>query len=309
MPTPILHHYHSSLFSEKIRCLFGYLGLGWQSVIIPPIMPRPHLMPLSGGYRKTPILQIGANVYCDTDIIARTLTRIAGNSALYAPGFAGERICRWSDTELFRITVALNFRPEALAAQMGQLSQADAEAFASDRAELSAGAAILSMNPASAIAQFNTIMQQLEASLSGDFLFGKVPCMADFSLYHCLWFVAGNVVNRDLLTPWPGVTAYLERMQSFGHGSYHEITAEEALEIGSGSDPVLPDYAHVDPVMAGNFRAGDPVGVAPDDYGRIPVTGSLVHWDATEIIIHRTDQQAGEIMVHFPSIGFDVTTC
>ena len=63
MSTPILHHYPPSLFSEKIRTLLGYLDIKWQSVIIPPIMPRPHLMPLSGGYRKTPIMQVGANIF------------------------------------------------------------------------------------------------------------------------------------------------------------------------------------------------------------------------------------------------------
>ena len=122
MTKPILHHYPPSLFSEKIRTLLGYLRLDWQSVIIPPIMPRPHLMPLSGGYRKTPIMQIGANVYCDTEIICRKLAEIAGDETLYAQGFAAERVARWADTELFRTTVALNFRPEALATQMSQMS-------------------------------------------------------------------------------------------------------------------------------------------------------------------------------------------
>ena len=79
MSAPILHHYPASLFSEKVRTLFGYLDIEWQSVTIPPIMPRPHLMPLSGGYRRTPILQIGADVYCDTQIICRKLAALAGD--------------------------------------------------------------------------------------------------------------------------------------------------------------------------------------------------------------------------------------
>ena len=68
-----LHHYPASLFSEKIRLLLGYLGAAWHSVEIPSIMPRPLLMPLSGGYRRIPVAQIGADVYCDTKIIARAL--------------------------------------------------------------------------------------------------------------------------------------------------------------------------------------------------------------------------------------------
>ena len=66
-----LHHYPASTFSEKIRALFGYLDLEWHSVETSVIMPRPLLMPLSGGYRRIPVAQIGADVYCDTKIIAR----------------------------------------------------------------------------------------------------------------------------------------------------------------------------------------------------------------------------------------------
>ena len=129
MDSIILHHYPPSLFSEKVRVLLGYLGLPWQSVIIPPMMPRPHLMPLSGGYRKTPIMQIGADIFCDTEIICRTLNAMSDRADIYGPGFNAERIARWADTELFKITVALNFRPEAIAAQMSQMSASDLEAF------------------------------------------------------------------------------------------------------------------------------------------------------------------------------------
>ena len=56
MPDLILHHYPSSPFSEKIRLALGYKKLAWKSVTIPPIMPKPDVLALTGGYRKTPIL-------------------------------------------------------------------------------------------------------------------------------------------------------------------------------------------------------------------------------------------------------------
>ncbi len=307
MSTPILHHYPPSLFSEKVRTLFGYLGIDWQSVIIPAIMPRPHLMPLSGGYRKTPIMQIGANVYCDTEIICRKLAALAGNSSLYAPGFVAERVARWADTELFRTTVTLNFRPEALAAQMSQMSEAEMAAFAEDRAELSGGAPIVAGNPAAAEAEFQALLENLEASVNDGFLFGSEPSIADFSVYHCLWFVAGNPANAPLLEPWPGVQAYLARMQAFGHGSFSELSPEEALAIGTSGTPAQPSNPVVDARLAGEHKAGDQVAVAPGDYGRIPVSGSLVSWTNNEIVIQRQDEQAGEVLVHFPNIGFEVT--
>lgn len=307
MSTPILHHYPPSLFSEKIRTLFGYLGMEWQSVIIPAIMPRPHLMPLSGGYRKTPILQIGANVYCDTQIICRKLAALSGNSALYTPGFNAERVARWADTELFRTTVMLNFRPQALAAQMSQMSEEEMAAFQKDRAELSGGAPIVAGDPAAAEAHFQALMAQLEASLQSDFLFGTEPCIADFSVYHCLWFVAGNTANAPLLEPWRQVRSYLERMQRFGHGTFSEIPAEEALAIGARAAPELPVDAAVDARLAGDIQVDRDVTVQPNDYGRNPVAGSLVSWNGNEVVIARQDDQAGDVMVHFPNIGFEVT--
>ena len=165
MDSIILHHYPPSLFSEKVRVLLGYLGLPWQSVIIPPMMPRPHLMPLSGGYRKTPIMKIGADIFPDTEIICRTLNDISDQTDIYGPGFNAERIARWADTELFKITVALNFRPEAIAAQMSQMSASDLEAFQKDRAELAGGQALVSISPDAALAEFQVLMNQLSASL------------------------------------------------------------------------------------------------------------------------------------------------
>ena len=303
---PILHHYPPSLFSEKIRVLLGYLNLEWQSVIIPPIMPRPDLMPLSGGYRKTPILQVGANVYCDTQIISRHLARTAGNTTLYAQGFAADQVARWADTELFRTVVALNFRPQALTAQMSQMSAADIEAFQQDRAQLSAGAPIVSVDPGTAEANFLSLLGNLDASLADDFLFGADPSIADFSLYHCRWFVANNEANASLMEGWSRVQAYLERMQQFGHGSYQEIGAADALTIGREAEPVTPADAKVDAQLAGGLTAGDPVTVAADDYGKNPLTGSLVSCTRDEIVVLRHDPDAGAIMLHVPQIGFEL---
>lgn len=69
----VLHHYWMSPYAEKVRCILGFKRLPWKSVLIPIVMPKPDLLALTGGYRKTPVLQIGADVFCDTDLIARVL--------------------------------------------------------------------------------------------------------------------------------------------------------------------------------------------------------------------------------------------
>ncbi len=71
----ILHHYDGSPYSEKIRLLLGYKGLDWRSATMPPMLPKPELMTLTGGYRRAPVLQIGADVYCDSALIAAEIER------------------------------------------------------------------------------------------------------------------------------------------------------------------------------------------------------------------------------------------
>ena len=48
--------------------------------------------------------------------------------------------------------------------------------------------------------------------------------------------------------------------------------------------------------------------VTPDDYGKVPVVGELVTLDLQEIAIRRVDERAGEVVVHFPRIGYTVAT-
>src|SRR5438094_10646682 len=72
----ILHHYWESPYAEKVRRIHGFKRLAWRSVIIPMIMPKPDLTALTGGYRKTPVLQLAADIYCDTDLTPRPIDRL-----------------------------------------------------------------------------------------------------------------------------------------------------------------------------------------------------------------------------------------
>ena len=301
----ILHHYPESLFSEKIRLLLGYHDLDWRSVQISNVMPRPDLMPLTGGYRKTPVLQIDANVYCDTRIIARALARISGDESLYAPGFPATRTAEWADTVLFQITVTMNFRPEAAAALFGRLSAEQVAAFQKDRAELSGGRAIVALPVSAASAALREALVELDANLArSEFLFGAAPCIADFSVYHCLWFLNNNPMNTSIIRPHASVARWMARMAAFGHGRSTPMTTAEALAHGRSCAPVLPD---LETVSVADVAPGDAVNVMPVDYGRIPVSGRLQAMTPHEIVILRDDPVAGEIMVHFPTPGFEIS--
>ena len=112
----ILHHYPQSPVTEKVRVVLGIKALQWQSVHIPRLPPKPDLMPLTGGYRRTPVMQIGADVYCDSMCIIRELERRFPEPTLF-PGNSGHTdwgLARWTDGPMFTsaITIVLGAAAE-----------------------------------------------------------------------------------------------------------------------------------------------------------------------------------------------------
>ena len=142
------------------------------------------------------MLQIDGNVYSDTKIICKALARHVGDEDLYAHGFAAHRAADWADAQLFRVMVTLNFRPEALAPMMAQFSAEEAAAFAKDRAELTGDQPIVGMSAEAAMAHLEHALAELDASVAqtGKFVFGANPSIADFSVYHTIWFLKNNLV-------------------------------------------------------------------------------------------------------------------
>src|SRR6476659_2891325 len=115
MPDLILHHYPNSPFSEKVRVAFGIKQAAWKSVDIPNVMPKPDLRPLTGGYRQTPVMQIGADIYCDTQLIMLELDRRLPSPAFLPKGREGEAraITMWIDRNIFSPAVGVVMRQVA----------------------------------------------------------------------------------------------------------------------------------------------------------------------------------------------------
>ena len=266
-------------------------------------MPRPLLMPLSGGYRRTPVLQIGANVYSDTKIIALGLARVAADQTLFAHGFAAHRVADWADSQLFRVGVALNFRPEAVAAQMGRFTPEEQEAFVKDRAELSGDQPIVGLSESGALGYLEHAAQELDQSLADRaFLFGATPCIADFSVFHNIWFLRNHPVNAPLLDPYEHLLAWYARMLEFGHGDVTVSDGGNALQAAKEATPELPAGGDTDP------RIGQVLATMPVDYGRNPVSGVLKYLSTDEIILERSDDACGTVYNHFPRAGFEITS-
>ncbi|MET0950413.1 MAG: glutathione S-transferase family protein, partial [Pseudomonas sp.] len=247
----ILHHYPTSLFAEKARLMLGFKGLSWRSVIIPSIMPKPDLTALTGGYRKTPILQIGADIYCDTALMARRLEQQKASPAFFPEGqeFTVASFAAWADSVLFMHAVSLVFQPESLAVRFAKVPPEAVKAFVADRGALFTGGNASRLPAEQARHQWPTLMSRLELQLSrnGDFLFGE-PSIADFSVAHTLWFLKQTPVTAPLVDGYPEIVAWLGRVLGFGHGASSELSAAEAVEIAAKATPAaLPDEVFVDP--------------------------------------------------------------
>ena len=300
----ILHHYPTSPFAEKIRLIFGYKNIAWQGVLIPMVMPKPDLMPLTGGYRKTPVLQIGADIYCDTALICDVLEHMAPAPSLYnaAPKGLVRSLAQWADTLLFPVAMAYNFQPKGAQHVMATMPEDVVKLFADDRKAMRAGGA--RMPAADATAMYKSHLRRISSMLEDHaFLLGDTPCLADFSVYHSVWFTIAKVpVIDSILDATPLVRDWANRMAGFGHGKEQTITAADAIQVANNAQPVpLTDDVFQD---EHGFPLGTQVTVAADSFGTEPTQGKLVAATRTRLTLERSDPLTGTVHVHFPRMGF-----
>lgn len=304
MPDLILHHYPTSPFAEKIRLVLGFKQLAWRSVHIPPIMPKPDVLALTGGYRKTPLLQIGADIYCDTALICDVLEHQQPLPSLYPPQHKGMAriLAQWADTTLFWAAMAYAMQPRGLADMFGQLPPEAGKAFGEDRRAMSAN--MTRLRPADATAALKSYLRRLSDSLeTQDFLVDAVPGVADFAAYHPLWFCRTRTPSlAGILDAFPSVLAWMQRMAAIGHGQPDKLASADAVAIAAAAEPL--------PVAGQTFQdehgiaLGSRVTVAAESFGPETTEGELVAATRMHYTLRRTDPRAGTVHVHFPRIGY-----
>ena len=303
MPQLILHHYPMSPFAEKVRLIFGFKGLTWSSVMIPNIMPKPDLTALTGGYRKTPVLQIGADIYCDTALIADVIEEHAPRPTLYPSDMAGASriLAQWADSTLFWTAIPFTMQPAGLAHLFEGVPPEAIKAFGDDRNVFRAN--MPRMRPADATAAFTLYLERLEDTLGKQsFFFGSAPSIADLSIYHCLWFVLRGGPVAKILESYPALQDWRSRIAAFGHGTYEMLDSGAAIAIARDATAEK---------SSGNLDThglviGQRVVVAATDTGVDPIEGTLYGATKSRISIAREDQRAGNVVVHFPRLGFEV---
>ncbi|HEY8048439.1 MAG TPA: glutathione S-transferase family protein [Ramlibacter sp.] len=309
MPELILHHYAMSPFSEKARRVLGFKKLAWHSVTVPNILPKPDVVALTGGYRRTPFLQVGADIYCDTALICDVLEHVQPEPALYPPHLKGvSRVfAQWADSTLFWAAMAYSFQPKAAQAIFGNAPPEAAKAFADDRKAMRVNMATL--RPADAASAYRSYLRRIAHMVEEhDFLFGLEPCVADFATYHPLWFTRVQAKPlAGVLNATPAVLEWMDRVAAASEGTLEKFDSAAALEVAKRADPLpaaekmLVDSAFQDDH---GIALGTRVTITPESFGTEASEGTLLAATRTHYTIEREDPRVGVVHVHFPRIGY-----
>ena len=303
----IFHAYPQSPVAEKVRVAFGIKGLAWRSVEIPRLPPKPMLTALMGGYRRTPVMQIGADIYCDSQCIIRELERRFPDNSLMPTADHGLMWClsRWTDGTLFDQTV------RHVLGSAGDKLDKD---FAADRGRLylgedwAAGLKEAHANLPHLVSQMRAPLSWLDAQLADGraFMLGDAPAAIDAQFYHVVWFLRGRWSDGpSFLSEFTNLVRWEDNVRAIGHGSSSQMDAQEAIARAKNLDPIAPTgVASHEPQ---GLEVGQQVTVSPDvNGGEQPVEGSIRFADAETVVIERSAEDVGTVCVHFPRSGYRI---
>ena len=310
MPDIILHHFNTSPYAEKIRLILGYKGLAWKSVLVPNIMPKPLYTALTGGYRRVPVMQIGADVYCDTALIAAEIERRFPARPITPTGAANcsQPLIHWHDNYLFwkvaRYVVARN-------------ADSISDDFLRDRAKMMRWDVTPEANRAKALAEAPYILSQLHIALgwldevlaATGYVTGNALSYNDFALIPSVWFLTTRVSDGSAMiqSRFPRLAEWLKRVAAAGYATREEMTGEAALAIALASKPetLVGNSSNVD--EATGITVGDKVAVTPESFGTEAVTGIVAAISAQRVTLNWNGPEVGDVAVHFPRLGYVIS--
>jgi len=304
----IFHNYPQSPVAEKVRVAFGIKNLTWRDVEIPRLPPKPMLTALTGGYRRTPVMQIGADIYCDSQCILRALEQHHPTPSLMPTTDAGLMWClsRYTDGELFSLAVKL---------VLGSAGDNLPTDFAEDRGRLylgedwAAGLKRANEQLPHLVAQLRAPLSWINAQMSDGraFLLGADAAAIDAQMYHAIWFIRGRWAGGpSMLSEFPELVRWEDNVRAIGHGTSTSMDAEDAITRAKEMQPASEiKVAENDPQ---GLALGSLVTISPDvDGGEQPVDGNVRYADADTIGIERSSEDVGTVCVHFPRAGYRVT--
>ncbi len=297
----ILHHYEMSPFSEKVRKVFAFKSLTWFAVEQPNMAPKPNLTPLTGGYRRIPVLQIGADIFCDTKLIVAEIERRFANPSLYPKGHSGvvDIVADWADHRLFSMSAG----PTVV-----ELIDALPEGFMEDRAAMTDGFSPDAMAQALPILRQQLLhsCQRLERQLvQTPYLLGESFSLADAASYHVINFASFAPSFAMALQSFPAILEWLDRIRAMGVGDMKPLDPADALSLARDTEPEMAPPADALETV-GDLAIGQTVAVCADDYGKEVTTGKILWLRHDEVALLREDADLGSLIVHFPLAGYRI---
>lgn len=301
----ILHHYAVSPVAEKVRAGLGVKKLAWRSVEHNRLPDRPELFAMTAGYRRIPVMQIGADIYCDSQCILRELERRFPDPSFFPNGGAGLPwgISRWTDREVFELMFRVAFAPV-----MDNLPPA----LITDRARLYLGPNAdlkqeLSDLP-HALAQLRGHFGWLDANLADgrSYLTGSKPGLQDVLAHYLVWFFTERYAGQaEFMAEFPKLTAWYGRMKAIGHGRPTPMTAAEALAVARSAETIVKPAD--DPRDPQALKPGMKVSIGPlSDTGEKLVEGAVRATTRETLVIDHHHELCGNVAIHFPRVGYRV---
>jgi len=234
--------------------------------------------------------------------IATELERRYPQPSLFPDGNPGlhQALVKWSDA-FFRCSLYLiiatqsrDWPEEFLADRKDLFFDIDFDAVSRDldyhRAQLRAHAALLD--------------QQLADGR--DYLAGDSPSLADIHAFSVPWVSRAAMPEvNELFAGFTRLAAWEERVAAIGEGRRNPVDAAAAHAAAQQAEPVTEEA--VDAGDAQDLQTGQAVTVAPDDARRGAVTGNLVLANALEVAVRHGNDTVGEVVVHFPRLGYRIT--
>jgi len=305
-PEIILHNYPQSPVAEKVRVVLGMKGLAWRDVTIPRLPPKPDLTELTGGYRRTPVMQIGADIFCDSQCIIAALDDRYPANAMLPESESGLlwSLGRWTDGALFDLSVKI---------VLGSAGDDLPRDFAEDRGRLYLGENWAEeLKKANAelphlLAQMRAPLHWLDSLLAGgrSYLMGDAPTSFDAQVYCMVWFIRGRCsAGPAFLKEFAHLEAWESRVSGLGHGQSTPMSAEEAIQQAASSEPDSTNYANKATGAADNKADPQKPDVDSDEQA---VSGVVTAATPSRLTIARESEKAGTVHVHFPRGGYRVS--
>lgn len=299
--TMILHHYYNSPYAEKIRLMFGLTNLKWKSLLSPIVPPRPNVDPLTGGYRRIPVAQIGADIFCDTSLIAEEIANLSGHSELIPANIQGEaaELAKMAEQKAFFAAAAAVPPLRLMGTMLSSMGPLEIISFVKDRLSMLKGGTQKQVSNSEAKQILAGLFVALDAHLTNNkWLAGDKPSVADFAVYHPLWLHVK--FSRRPLQASETVLNWYNSVAELGHGEREETSQAYVFQLAKALSPrELPESISEPPIAIGTE-----VSIAPTDYGLVPVTGKLAAITEKRVVIARETEQFGLLHVHFPRNGY-----